>query len=70
MASPLHGRVHGTTIELDSAPEGLEGRRVLVVVEPAEEASLSPEAQRAAWDVWAGRGPQGPIEDDGEPAFP
>ena len=70
LAQPVTGRVVGTTIELDAPLPPLEGKRVLVVVEPMEDAPLSPEEQRNAWDAWAAHGPQGPIEDDGEPAFP
>jgi hypothetical protein len=69
MSPPVRGRVHGSSIELDAPLPQLEGKRVLVLVEP-EEAVLSGEEQRAAWDEWARRGPQGAIDDEGEPEFP
>lgn len=66
------GILHGQTITLDQAVPPLEGRRVRVVIEPLEETEigLSPEVQAGLWQAWMERGPQGPIEDDGEPEFP
>lgn len=58
MAAAVTGIVHGKVIELDEAVPGLEGRRVRVVVQAEEPASLD------AWDAWVKSGPQGPIEDD------
>jgi hypothetical protein len=60
------GTVHGKTIQLDDPVPELEGRRVLVVVEGAEddEAPLSPETQGALWQEWIEHGPQGPIDDE------
>jgi hypothetical protein len=42
----------------------LEGKRVLVRVEPAEdsEATLTADVQARLWRAWAEIGPQGPIE--------
>lgn len=60
----------GATIELDAPLSPLEGQGVFVVVERIEEALLSAEGQRGAWDAWATSGPQGPLEDEDEPAFP
>ena len=57
------GLVHGTTIELDSAVPEMEGKRVRVVLEIVDEPRLSAEQQRALWQAWTERGPQGPIED-------
>jgi len=50
----------------------LEGKRVLVRIEPAEdsEAALTADIQARLWQAWAERGPQGPIEDEGEPEIP
>jgi hypothetical protein len=42
-----------------------------VLVEEADvEESVSRETNEKWWDEWAAHGPQGPIEDDGEPGFP
>ncbi len=68
MTNPIRGRVHGASIELDAPLPQLEGKRVLVLVEPDESASAR--EQQQAWDEWIRRGPEGPIEDDGEPEFP
>jgi hypothetical protein len=70
MSVPLRGRVRGASIELDAALPQLDGQRVLVVVEPLDEEILSVAEQRAVWTEWVARGSDGPIEDDGEPAFP
>ncbi|HEY1697245.1 MAG TPA: hypothetical protein VGG39_34025 [Polyangiaceae bacterium] len=69
MASPVHGRVHGTSIELDAPLPELEGKRVVVLVEELGSV-LSKEEQQRAWDEWVRGGPQGPIDDDGEAEFP
>jgi hypothetical protein len=47
----------------------LEGKRVLVVLEP-EEPVLTREQNLDVWHQWLASGPQGPIEDEGEPEFP
>jgi len=65
------GTVHGNTIQLDDTVPPLEGKRVLVLIEPLEESeALDRATQARLWKVWAERGPQGPIEDDGEAEFP
>jgi len=68
----LAGRIHGKIIELDKpVATPLEGKRVRVVLEVIEEdEQLDASAQATAWREWAERGPQGPIDDDGEPEFP
>jgi hypothetical protein len=72
MGAPLKGLVKGNTVVLDELVPPLEGKRVLVVLEPAEEPETTMDARqsRETWNAWAASGPQGPIEDDGEPSFP
>jgi hypothetical protein len=72
MADLLTGWVHGNTITLETPVPPFEGKRVLIRLEPAEDldAALSLEMQARLWRDWAESGPQGPIEDDGEPEFP
>lgn len=70
MSAAVSGVIHGKVIELDEPVPDLEGRRVRVVVEPVEEGTIDRVEQRRAWDNWVAHGPQGPIEDDGEPEFP
>ena len=71
MANPVTGRLHGTTITLDAPVPRLDGHRVRVIVEDAdEEAALSPEENARLWGEWVARGPQGPIEVGDEPLFP
>lgn len=70
MTAAVAGVVHGNVIELDEPVPGLEGRRVRVLVEPVDEATADRAEQQRAWEAWAARGPQGPIEDDGEPELP
>lgn len=70
MAAPLHGLVHGNTVVLDEAVPPLEGKRVRVVLEPVEEPTLTREQNLEVWRQWLAHGPQGPIEDEGEPEFP
>ena len=65
----LTGLVKGQTIALDERVPELEGKRVRVLVEPAE-ASDAGADRDAIWHEWVERGPQGPIEDDGDPEFP
>ena len=65
----LTGLVKGQTIALDERVPELEGKRVRVLVEPAEENGPKPD-QAAIWREWVERGPQGPIDDDGVPEFP
>ena len=66
------GTVRGTTITLDASVPPLEGKRVLVLIEPLEESEkeLSRETQAQLWQAWVKSGPQGPIEDEAEAEFP
>lgn len=68
----LTGRVHGSTIDLDVTPSApFEGKRVRVVLELVDEdLRLTAEQQASAWATWVANGPDGPIEDDGEPEIP
>ena len=70
MSAAVSGVIHGKVIELDEPVPDLEGRRVRVVVEPVEEGAIDRAEQRRAWEKWVAHGPQGPIEDDGEPELP
>jgi hypothetical protein len=61
----LQGVVRKGAIHLDDSVTDLEGKRVkahLEVVEEPEQTLSEPE-NRAAWDEWVARGPQGPIDD-------
>ena len=65
------GVLHGNTITLDGPVPPLEGQRVRVLIARADDsAQLSSAEHIAAWSQWLDHGPQGPIEDDGEPEFP
>jgi len=68
----LTGRVHGSTIDLDAMPSApFEGKRVRVVLELVDDdVRLASAEQGLAWNAWVAHGPDGPMEDDGEPAFP
>ena len=66
----LTGVLTGNTITLDAPVPELEGCRVLVALEPEEELMLTQKEQREFWEEWSERGPQGPLDDDEEPAFP
>ena len=70
--STLTGRVHGNTIDLDAVPSApFEGKRVRVVLELVDDdVSLEPTEHGLAWNAWVTPGPDGSIEDDGEPEFP
>jgi hypothetical protein len=72
MNASLKGYLQGKTITLDDPVPPLEGRRVRVVIEPVDESTieLGPREQAALWRDWSRSGPQGPIEDDGDPEFP
>jgi hypothetical protein len=71
MSSAVTGILRGNTITLDSPVPPLEGQRVRVVIALAdEEVKIAPAEQAKAWGQWIANGPQGPIEDDGEPEFP
>ncbi len=76
MTRTLTGTLHGNVIELDlEAAEGsperqrLEGARVRIALEPLDDADLELSAaeQKRLWKHWVESGPQGPIEDEGEP---
>jgi hypothetical protein len=41
----------------------MDGKRVHVLLEPIDEQQLSAQQQRELWQVWVGKGPDGPIED-------
>ncbi len=72
MAEHLTGWVHGNTITLETMMPPLEGKRVRVRIEPAEdsETELQPEAQAQLWQEWIDHGPQGPVELEEEPDLP
>ena len=49
----------------------LEGQRVRILIDLMdEEVGPAPIEQKKAWNEWVAAGPNGPIEDDGEPEFP
>jgi hypothetical protein len=62
--------VHGNTVVLDEAVPPLDGKRVLVVLEPVDEQTLTAKQNVDAWRAWVATGAQRPIEDEGEPEFP
>jgi hypothetical protein len=64
MTASRKGVLSGKTITLESEVPPLEGMKVRVLIEPAEESdhSLSPQDQARLWQDWVARGPQGPIE--------
>jgi len=76
MTASRKGVLSGRTITLESEVPPLEGMKVRVVIEPAEEEaelSLSPQDQVRLWQEWMARGPQGPMEleeDDRLPGRP
>ena len=72
MSTPLKGIVRGTTITLDAPVPPLDGKRVVVVLalDDASDAGLAPNIQSETWRAWSERGPQGPIEDEGDAEFP
>ena len=53
------GTVRGNTITLDTAIPPLEGKRVLVLIEPlgGGENQLSPETRSRVWQEWVEKGP-------------
>ena len=59
----------GKTITLDEGVPELDGKRVRMVVEPADETDVAIDAV-GLWREWLERGPQGPVEDEAEPEFP
>lgn len=54
---------------LDHSVPSLEGKRVVVLVQTSDDATLLKAEQDAAWKAWAGGPLQGPI-DDVDPSFP
>lgn len=72
MPDVLTGWVHGNTITLEAPVPPFEGKRVLVRIEPVEdmEAALPSDVQARLWQTWVETGPQGPIEEDGDPELP
>jgi hypothetical protein len=57
------GILRGTTITLEKSVPPLDGHRVRVIIELAdEEVDLSPAENAALLREWAAHGPQGPIE--------
>lgn len=65
----LTGRVTGRTITLDEVVPDLDGKRVRMVVEPADETDVAIDGVRR-WREWLEHGPQGLLDDDAEPEFP
>ena len=63
------GLLRGTIIELESAVPEMDGKRVLVMLEPIEEERLSANQQVALWQEWVESGPHGPIEDGSDTEF-
>jgi len=72
MGDQLTGWLYGNTITLETAAPPLEGKRVRVRIEPAEdsEAVLAPEEQARLWQEWVDHGPQGPVELEDEIDLP
>jgi hypothetical protein len=71
MASALTGVLRGTTITLDAPVPPLDGHRVRVMVESADdEMELSAEDNARMLREWADHGPQGPLEIEGDDGFP
>ena len=70
MTKMATGKLEGNVVTLDHAVPPLEGQRVRVVLEPLadSELELSADEQTRLWEAWVDHGPQGPIEDEGEPA--
>jgi hypothetical protein len=65
------GMLRGRTVTLDEPVPGLDGRRVHVILEPADdEVELRPDEQAAAWREWVEHGPQGPIDEGETPELP
>ncbi|HEX4963734.1 MAG TPA: hypothetical protein VF173_23105 [Thermoanaerobaculia bacterium] len=72
MAEHLTGWIHGNTITLETMTPPLEGKRVRIRIEPAEdsEAEIRPEEQAQLWQEWVAQGPQGPVDLEEEPDLP
>ena len=60
------GTVRGRVITLDAPVPGLEGRRVRVLLSPADdlEAPLNLEQNEMLWTEWIERGEHGPLDDE------
>jgi hypothetical protein len=58
--NPIRGRVQGASIALDAPIPELEGKRVILLVEPEESGCVRDE--QLAWNDWVGRGSDGPSE--------
>lgn len=70
-ATDATGTISGKVIMLDAPVPLLDGRRVHILIEPAEEElQLSAREQQEAWEQWVQRNNDGPIVDDEEPEFP
>jgi hypothetical protein len=72
MPTSRRGVLRGNLITLDTPIPVLEGRRVLVSVEPAvdDEPAVSAALQAQEWREWVESGPQGPLNDETEVGFP
>jgi hypothetical protein len=70
MSASRSGIVHGKLIELDAPVPDLEGRRVIVTVEPIDEPATASGELASAWTAWVSNGPDGPIANDEEPELP
>jgi hypothetical protein len=63
LPNAITGVINGTTITLDAPVPPLDGQRVRVIVEPADDdVDLSPAENVELLREWAAHGPQGPIE--------
>ena len=62
------GTVNGRVITLDAPVPALEGKRVRVLLRPAEEPEqpLDPEQQAALWKEWVDHGEQGPLSGEAD----
>jgi hypothetical protein len=70
-ATDATGIITGKMIMLDAPVPALDGRRVHMLIEPAEEElQLSKREQQDVWEQWVQRATDGPIVDDDEPEFP
>jgi hypothetical protein len=66
MTASRHGVVSGRTITLDADVPPLEGKRVRVLIETAEDSDLKiqPDEQARLWQQWMSQGPQGPLGEE------
>jgi hypothetical protein len=64
MTTTLKGLVQGNTVLLDEPVPLLDGKRVIVVLEPVEERpALAREEGTEAWRLWIASSPGGPVRD-------